>query len=173
MENPYQPPKSELNKEPDELEKDSDELEYVGFWPRFGATLIDTIILLVVIYPILLAIYGEKYFSGEQILAGFSDFLLSYVFPAIAVIIFWIYKSATPGKMAIRAKIVDARTGRQPSTGQLIGRYFAYYLSLIPLGLGYLWIAWDSKKQGWHDKLAGTVVVRPINRGTKSVKFED
>ncbi|EDN72346.1 hypothetical protein BGS_0628 [Beggiatoa sp. SS] len=84
MENPYQPPKSELNKEPDELETDSDELEFVGFWPRFGASLIDTIILLVVIYPILFAIYGEKYFSGEQILAGFSDFLLSYVFPAIA-----------------------------------------------------------------------------------------
>jgi uncharacterized RDD family membrane protein YckC len=82
------------------------------------------------------------------------------------------YKSATPGKMVIGAKIVNARTGRQPSTGQLIGRYFAYYISLIPLGLGYLWVAWDPKKQGWHDKLAGTVVVRPIRR-TEPVKFPE
>jgi len=166
LENPYKPPNFELNEEPNEL-------EYVGFWARVGASLIDTIILLVVIYPILFAIYGKEYFSSEQFLAGFSDFFLSYVFPAIAIIVFWIYKSATPGKMVIRAKIVDARTGNQPSTGQLIGRYFAYYLSLIPLGLGYLWVAWDSKKQGWHDKLAGTVVVRPISRGTEAVKFED
>ena len=57
--------------------------------------------------------------------------------------------------------IVDARTGKAPSKGQLIGRYFAYYLSLLPLGLGFLWIAWDQRKQGWHDKIAGTVVIRP------------
>ena len=155
MENPYTPPQSsteDLLKEP----------EYVGFWSRVGASIIDTIILLMITYPILLAIYGEEYFFGEEVkfIYGLSDFLLSYVFPAIAVIIFWIYKSATPGKMIIRAKIVDAETGNKPSTGQLIGRYFAYYLSGIVFGLGFLWVAWDAKKQGWHDKLAGTVVIR-------------
>jgi len=96
---------------------------------------------------------------------------VSYVLPAIAIIAFWVYKSATPGKIAIRATIVDAKTGLQPSNGQLIGRYFAYYISTLPLCLGFLWIAWDPKKQGWHDKLAGTVVVRPVGIKTKEVVF--
>jgi len=47
----------------------------------------------------------------------------------------------------------------QPSTGKLIGRYFAYLVSIIPIFLGFLWIAVDKRKQGWHDKLAGTVVI--------------
>jgi len=42
----------------------------------------------------------------------------------------------------------------------LIGRYFGYFLASIPLGLGLLWVAFDKRKQGWHDKLAGTVVIR-------------
>ena len=93
--------------------------------------------------------------------------------PAIAIILFWIYRAATPGKMAISAKIVDVQTGGQPSTGQLVGRYFAYFISALPLGLGIFWVAFDKKKQGWHDKLAGTVVVRKINVGPESVAFEN
>ena len=80
--------------------------------------------------------------------------------PAIAVILFWIYRQATPGKMAIGAKIVDAKTGGKPSTGQLIGRYLAYYVSIIPLFLGIIWVGIDARKQGFHDKLAGTLVIR-------------
>lgn len=73
--------------------------------------------------------------------------------------------------MAISAKIVDVKTGNAASTGQLIGRYFAYYLSLIPIGLGFVWVAFDARKQGWHDKLAGTVVIRKKNREPKPVTF--
>jgi uncharacterized RDD family membrane protein YckC len=62
--------------------------------------------------------------------------------------------------MVIGAKIICAKTGGTPSTGQFVGRYFAYILSMLPLLLGYLWAAWDPKKQTWHDKLAGTYVVR-------------
>jgi hypothetical protein len=58
------------------------------------------------------------------------------ILPAIAVIIFWMYRQATPGKMLIGAKIVDAKTLGKPTTGQLIGRYFSYYLSTIGLLLG-------------------------------------
>jgi len=148
------------------------ELEYVGFWLRLWASFIDTVLVAMVLYPLLYALYGKEYFATEHLVAGVGDFILTYVLPAIAVIIFWIYKSATPGKMAIHAKIVDAKTGRLPSTGQLIGRYLAYYISTIPLCLGFLWIAWDPKKQGWHDKLAGTVVVRPKGGGIKKVVFE-
>lgn len=75
------------------------------------------------------------------------------------ILLFWVYRSATPGKMILRMKIVDAKTGGAPSKAQLIGRYFGYFLSTLPLGLGFLWIYYDKKKQGWHDKLAGTVVI--------------
>ena len=51
-----------------------------------------------------------------------------------------------------------AATGGPLSVGQSIGRYFGYYVSTIPLLLGLIWVAFDSRKQGWHDKLAGTVV---------------
>ena len=73
--------------------------------------------------------------------------------------------------MVISAKIVDAKTGQKPSTSQFIVRYVGYILSMIPLFLGFFWIAWDSKKQGWHDKVAGTVVIRHRNRGTDDVSF--
>ena len=43
---------------------------------------------------------------------------------------------------------------------QNIGRYFAYIPAMLIFMLGIFWIAWDKKKQGWHDKLAKTVVVR-------------
>ena len=101
------------------------------------------------------------------------NFLISWVLPTIAVITFWVYKAATPGKMAISSKIVDAQTGDQPSTGQFVGRYFAYFVSVLPLGLGIFWVAFDKKKQGWHDKLAGTVVVRKKNSGPEPVAFEN
>ncbi len=84
----------------------------------------------------------------------------SFILTAIAVIVFWIYKSATPGKMIFGAKIVDARTGGPMTTGQCIGRYLGYYVSLFALCLGFLWVAFDPRKQGFHDKLAGTVVIR-------------
>ena len=62
--------------------------------------------------------------------------------------------------MATKLKIVDAKTGNKLSVGQAIGRYFAYIPAILPLGLGLIWVGIDKKKQGWHDKLAGTVVIR-------------
>lgn len=138
------------------------EVKYAGFWIRTGAAIIDTLWIMLVTFPLLVAIYGWAYFEAEKtgIVAGPADFLISWVLPAVAVIAFWIVKQATPGKMAVSTKIVDAESGNAASTGQLIGRYFAYFAACIPLGLGILWVAFDKKKQGWHDKLAGTVVVR-------------
>ncbi|ABC32384.1 predicted membrane protein/domain [Hahella chejuensis KCTC 2396] len=153
--NPYQAPQAQLTSE-----IHIEDMEYVGFWARTGASIIDTIIIMAVTYPILIALYGFNYFDGETLIAGAADVLLNYVFPALAVILFWIYRSATPGKMLLNAVIVDAKTGAKPSKGQMIGRYFAYYISALLLGLGFLWVAWDPRKQGFHDKLAGTVVVR-------------
>ena len=136
------------------------ELEYVGFWARVGAALIDSVLLLAIITPLLFWLYGPSYFVEPDAVRGLADVLLNWVLPAAAVIVFWLYRQATPGKMVIGARIVDADSARPPSTGQLIGRYFAYYISIIPLCLGLFWVAFDARKQGWHDKLARTVVVR-------------
>lgn len=135
-------------------------LEYVGFWARVGASIIDTVLMLVICLPLVHWIYGEQYWMSGKWVNGPADFLITWVAPAVAVVLFWIYRQATPGKMAISAKIVDATTGGKPSTGQLIGRYLAYYLSTIPFFLGFIWVAFDARKQGWHDKLAGTLVIR-------------
>ncbi|MEN6475847.1 MAG: RDD family protein [Syntrophaceae bacterium] len=133
---------------------------YVGFWARLLASIVDSILSLLIIVPVLLAVYGKEYLAVyDGVFRGPIDFLMNIVFPAAAIILFWIARSATPGKMLIRARIVDARTGGKPSTGQMIGRYLGYYVSMLPLFLGFIWIAFDKRKQGWHDKLARTVVV--------------
>ena len=152
-------------------EMDSEDLEYVGFWARVGASLIDTLLLLLICMPLVTWAYGWQYWTSNTFIHGPADFLINWVFPAIAVVLFWVYRQATPGKIAIAARIVDAQTGEHPSTGQLIGRYLGYYVSIIPLFLGIIWVAFDPRKQGWHDKLAGTVVVRPRIRGPMPVKF--
>lgn len=146
--------------------------KYTGFWPRVGASLIDTIIIIVITYPILISIYGWDYFEGGDLIAGFADFILSWVFPLVAVITFWVHRQATPGKMAISARIVDAKTGDKPTLQQYVIRYLGYIVATIPLGLGIFWVAWDKKKQGWHDKLAGTVVISPKDNTPQEVAFE-
>jgi len=149
---------------------ETENLEYAGFWIRVGATIIDSILLILLITPILTSIYGSSYWLSGEVVQGFWDFTFSWVFPAIAVIVFWFYKSATPGKMALKLKIVDASTGGKPSVGQLIIRYLGYYVSSIPLFLGLIWVGIDRRKQGWHDKLANTVVIR--NLQSEPVHFD-
>ena len=136
------------------------EVEYAGFWIRTGAAIIDSVLVVIVLIPIILLIYGADTLLSGMPTDSLSYLLLNYVLPAAAVIIFWVYKSATPGKMALGLTIVDAKTGGKPSTGQFIGRYLGYYVSMLPFFLGIIWVALDRRKQGWHDKLAGTVVIR-------------
>jgi uncharacterized RDD family membrane protein YckC len=133
------------------------QFEYVGFWARVGASLIDSVLMGIILIPV------GRIFLGDVNMWDWdnpANIMVNGVLPGIAVVLFWVYRQATPGKMAIGAKIVDAKTGGKPSTGQLIGRYFAYYVSTIPLMLGLIWVGIDARKQGWHDKLAGTLVVR-------------
>ena len=138
----------------------STEYRYVGFWKRFVAFLIDSVIMAAVIVPLLVAVYGWSYFDPARSgFVGAWDFIVQVVLPAVAAILFWRYKGATPGKMAFSAKIVDARTGQPPSTGQSVLRYFGYFVSILPLFLGFAWIGFDRRKQGFHDKIAGTLVI--------------
>ena len=131
-------------------------VEYVGFWPRVGAALIDTLAVMFLVTPLLVWYFGIGWANAE----GATAFVINWILPAVAILLFWHYRSATPGKMVISAVIVDARTLGKPSMGQLIGRYLGYYVSSIPLGAGLVWVAFDPRKQGWHDKMANTVVIR-------------
>lgn len=152
------------------MRQDDTELEYAGFWVRVGASLIDAILTALITLPLLSAVYGARYWSSESFLMGPADFFISYVLPAALVILFWLKLGATPGKMAIRATVVDARTGDRPGLGQCLIRYVGYIVSALPLGLGCIWVGIDARKQGWHDKMAGTVVVR--RRADGQVRFE-
>lgn len=135
------------------------DLEYVGFWWRVLASLIDTVLMAIVTLPVLGMVYGTDYWLDSEAIKGPVDFVVTWLLPAVVIIVFWASKGATPGKLAIGARVVDARTGGKPTTGQLVGRYFGYFVSAVPLGLGLIWVGIDGRKQGWHDKLAGTVVV--------------
>ena len=145
--------------------------ELAGFRERFGAALIDTGILLLITTPLLYGIYGGAYWTSGATIMGVADFIISFVFPFVATVAFWVYKSATPGKIALNLCVVDAETGAKPTLQQAVIRYFAYILSTLPLFVGYLWVIWDPKKQAFHDKLAKTLVVRPQERRVNEVSF--
>lgn len=153
MTNPYQSPTTSQTDAPHRA------IPYVGFWPRLAAHIIDTMLFMAISLPVLFYIYGIELFDPASLVHGPAEFIINYVFPAIAVILFWVSKSATPGKMAIGARIVDARTLGKARASQMIIRYFGYFVSTIPLFMGLIWVAFDARKQGWHDKLAGTVVI--------------
>ncbi|MGE0114514.1 MAG: RDD family protein [Steroidobacteraceae bacterium] len=152
------------------MSTDQSELEYAGFWIRVAASLIDSILVLLVAVPLMLAFVGPTYWTDTRLVKGGFGLLVEWLLPAIGVLAFWIAKGATPGKMAISARIVDATTGQPPGTGQLVIRYCGYYLSMLPMFLGFIWVAFDRRKQGWHDKLANTVVVR--RHGPEPVRFD-
>ena len=160
---------------------DSGAVRYAGFWVRFAASVIDSILVSAIVGPLLIAAYGRGYFqpyidflrSGQvdllTRLVAFADAseqyngtasnLINWLVPAILIVVFWMARQATPGKMVFGIRIVDATTMQKPSAGQDIGRYLAYFVSLLVLGLGFLAIAFDKRKQGWHDRLAGTLVI--------------
>lgn len=152
---------------------------YAGFWIRSAAALIDIAIFLVITGIILSVIYGYDYWDwalsnslDNKWFYGFWEFFINNVVPIIIIVWFWRKFKATPGKMLLRLEVVDARTGNRLSIKQAIGRNLAYIPATLVLGIGIIWIAIDKKKQGWHDKLAGTVVTREKSQATEKVTFE-
>ena len=147
------------------------ELRYVGFWARFLSFVVDSIwatILIVLILSVGLSapeIDLKEATDPDRAVGVLLQLLprlgLELLLIGVAFVLFWMFRSATPGKMLVSAVIVDAKTLGKPSTGQLISRYLAYYYaSTPPLCLGFLWVAFDRRKQGWHDKIAGTLVIK-------------
>jgi uncharacterized RDD family membrane protein YckC len=139
------------------------EPRYAGFWLRLGASVIDVIVLLAIIAPIEIAVYGRGYpalaMQGKTLAV---DVWTQLALPLLAMIVLWRYRSATPGLMLMSAMIVDAATLAPATMGKLTLRAVALlvmWLLVVPL-IGVIWIAFDMRKQGWHDKLAKTVVIR-------------
>jgi len=139
--------------------------EYAGFWIRFLAYLIDGIVIgairSIVLLPLGLSMIEDHPFRspawfithvGE---AGFSSFVITVAY----FVFFWTQYGATPGKMALKLKVVTPE-GNPITLGQAIGRYFAQILSGIILGIGFMMAGWDEEKRSLHDRLAETRVIR-------------
>jgi uncharacterized RDD family membrane protein YckC len=152
-----------------EITKDAIALEFAGFWRRLGAYVIDTFILAGV-FSFLEPVYS----SGFQVIWNFSfvddaglwvKHLMNLESPAAIIlsglyfVAFWVTRGQTLGMMVAGVKVIRL-DGTGVDTGRAIVRYFGYIISIIPLFLGFIWIAIDAHKQGWHDKMAETYVVK-------------
>jgi uncharacterized RDD family membrane protein YckC len=151
--------------------KEQGQIEYAGFLRRLAASLIDTLILLIVLTPLAYFFSQGAYFPGldpeGDILAQIATIefdwnylLINDLLPMVLIIFFWVRFRGTPGKQLMDCEVVDASSFENLRVGQSVLRYAGYFISLLPLGLGFLWIIWDKKKRGFHDLLAHTVVIR-------------
>ncbi|MFI5267843.1 MAG: RDD family protein [Chloroflexota bacterium] len=117
-----------------------------GFWIRVLASLIDGIIL-AVIGGILRQIFGTGAGGGLSTLVS-----IAYV------LYFWTTTGQTPGHRALNLQVVREDGQKLDLIGAII-RYVGEIISAIALFIGFMWVGWDSQKQGWHDKMAHTYVV--------------
>lgn len=136
------------------------DVKYAGFWIRVIASLIDTFLMIMVFAPLayLLGNFGDVAVVGSLLWLMFL--VVVNLLPIVAIFVFWILKSATPGKLLFNLIIVDANNGEVPTISQWVVRYVGYFVAMIPFFLGIFWIGIDKRKQGLHDKLARTVVVQ-------------
>ena len=134
--------------------------DYVGFWIRFVAFIIDNILGMILILLIVMPIIDLDKIADQDYLEDLQVRLnwMSLGFIAL-IIVFWKYLASTPGKLLFKAYICDEDGVTKASTKQLTIRAIAYIPSFLIFGLGFLWVAFDKKKQAWHDKISKTVVV--------------
>lgn len=152
-------------------------IQYAGFWRRFLATVLDTMLIITLTAPLEYLVYGHGYFawlleSGDLFTVyGFWDAIFSRLLPIVLIVVLWHHTGATPGKRLMHCKIVDAKSLGPVSLQQAISRLLTYAVSILPFYLGFFWIIWDKRKQGFHDKLAGTVVLyAPDDYATQSIE---
>ncbi len=134
-----------------------------GFWRRAVAYGIDKAIL---------QIFYITLFVAELLIQGGNqpdwyemDMGVIWIYYLIALFLDMVYFTwfhgsvgQTPGKMMLGLRIVQA-TGEPMTFGHAFLRWTGYLISKLAVYLGFIWIAFDRRKQGWHDKIAGTVVV--------------
>lgn len=130
-------------------------IEYAGFWRRLVASLIDSVLLLIVL-ALLFRLLG---FTGLAAASSGAVELWGNLIPMLIVVVLWVRYGTTPGKQLLDCHIVDARSGGPLTLGQSVLRYVGYLLSTLPFCLGFLWVAVSRRKQGFHDLIARTVVI--------------
>jgi uncharacterized RDD family membrane protein YckC len=119
-----------------------------GFWRRFAAYLLDSLLLAVPIV-ILVLITSQAVGNIASIALALAYFSYFEGGPT----------GQTIGKRALGIRVIDFKVGGPIGYGRGLLRTIARYLSALVFFLGYLWMLWDPEKQTWHDKIAGTVVV--------------
>lgn len=140
----------------------SDRISYGGFWIRFAAYIVDCVVLLI---PTLLISFLFRAVTPatdqlEQTVVGLMD-------NGLQILVWWAYTAvllsspwqATLGKKLCGLKVTDYN-GDRISIGRATGRFFAGFLSAVLLCIGFLMIAWTARRQGLHDLMANTLVVR-------------
>lgn len=133
-----------------------------GFWRRAAAFGVDAVWMFCLAGTLALVIAGQPWpgIGDGAGLAGALAVLINRLLPLFVCVIGWGRYGATPGKCLLDLRVVDARTGARPGYARAFVRYLGYFVCFLTLGLGFLWIAFDRRRQGLHDKLAGTRVVR-------------
>lgn len=143
-------------------------MPYAGFWIRVGAYIIDAIVVGVV-GAVIGGIFGagmgtaasagadpDAVFTGGSMLLNLISLLVGVAYFAGLESSSW---QATLGKKALGLVVTDLN-GNRISLAKAIGRYFAKILSAIILLIGFIMVAFTDKKQGLHDMLAGTLVLK-------------
>lgn len=123
-------------------------LEYAGFWIRLLAVIIDFIAIIV---PVGVVEFILSYFGFQSVAYLISLFVVGFFI--------WIEGKlgGTPGKLLLGLRVVNNK-GKYIGIPNAIFRRIGKLASQITLGIGYLMIAWDPKKQGLHDRIAKTYV---------------
>lgn len=127
--------------------RDLADLEYMGFWIRLAAELIDQVIIVLAILLLGLII-------------SLTQFAWALAVPVIVYLVYKHLKCQTPGRKLLEIKVVNAKGEDVGFWRGAFRETLAKFVSAIFLYLGFLWIGWDRRKRGWHDHLAGTFVVR-------------
>ncbi|MCO4752515.1 RDD family protein, partial [Vibrio cholerae O1 biovar El Tor] len=127
---------------------------YATFWDRLWASLIDSLVLSVLILAVILFIFNV--FDVDVAINSRYVDIANLSLSLCITILFWNFKSATPGKMLLKLKVVDEHTLNKLTFKQSIIRYLSYYISLFRLfHSAFLLVFYFNKKnQGWHDKIA-------------------
>lgn len=146
--------------------------EYAGFWERFAAFIVDWIILFIAVFVVAfmvgvaIGIIGGAMGMGETELDAFIE-QYEQAFNLLGVLVAWLYYAgmessrhqATLGKKLLSMKVTD-RNGGKVTFARATGRHFAKFISGLILFIGYIMVAFTQKKQGLHDMLADTFVVK-------------
>jgi uncharacterized RDD family membrane protein YckC len=169
---PYTPPRAALRSDSDFVS--GGEIVYAGFWKRFAAYFIDSLLVGLVTWVVqMMVMAGFGVSAGltslnkpADLFAGAGLFVFIFgllILPLAmqAVYFAWMHASerqATLGKMAVGIKVTDD-DGQRISFGRGIGRYFASIISSLILCIGYIMAGFTDRKRALHDMIASTLVV--------------